>query len=77
MREIKVIKYTAFATSLKSPKDVAYETDRAVTDYRAFLPVGAVHASRVTDSKALDVMLEVVENLRDGLTAQKNRLQRT
>lgn len=54
------------------PTDV--ETDRAITDYRAFLPVGTVHASRTVNCNALDIMLEVVNNLQRDLTAQRKKV---
>ena len=76
--KIKVIKsYDLLTASLRSSNDLPQSDDRAVADYRAFLPVATIHASRVTNCLALDVMIEVVENLRKDLTAQKNRLQGT
>ncbi len=78
MNGVKVIKsYSLLTASLKSSADLSLDADRAVADFRAFLPVASVHASRVTNCLALDVMIEVVENLQKDLTAQKNRLQGT
>jgi len=77
MKGIQIIKYQELTATLTSPSDLDSQTDRAITDYRSFLPVGMVHASRVTNCLALDVMIEVVDNLHQDLTAQKNRLQRT
>jgi hypothetical protein len=68
MRQIKVIKaYTRMTSNLKSPDDLAYQDDVAVTFMRAMHPVAQVHCSRVSSPDAVNVMLEVLENLSKSL----------
>lgn len=74
MRSVKLIKYNELVASISAPTDLSFDSDRAICDFRAFLPVASVHASRVTNCNVLDVMLEVVEILHKDLVKQKNKI---
>lgn len=70
---IKIVKYAELTASLKQPGDLPFDDDRAVADFRAFYQVGCVHTSRVSNSLAVNTMLEILENLRDDLLARKSK----
>lgn len=63
-------KYDIFTATLKT-SPISVDVDRAVADFRAFEAIGRVHASRVRNDLALDVMLEIVETLQKDLLSQK------
>lgn len=68
MRKIKHIK--AYDV-LKSAQDISFDADRAVSDFRAFYPVASFHAGNVSDPRALDVLIEVIENVRTSLLSKR------
>lgn len=74
MRAVEIVAYSKFQV-IRSAGKVSVDTDRAVCEYLAFLPTANLHADRVTNDEALDVMLEVVEALQIKLARKRNRLQ--
>jgi len=77
MKGITVIKsYQRLTTSLKNETDLPYDSDRAVADFRAFHPIAAIHAARVTNPLAIDVMLEIVSMLQKDLIAKHSTQER-
>ena len=69
-RKPKLIKYTEIVAN--KGKDLPVDDEQAVAYFRAFYAIGDVHTKRVTSRKALDVMLEVLENLQNNLQTRKN-----
>ncbi len=77
MRQIRVVKsYTTLTQSLQSPSDLSYQDDMAVANFRAFHQVAHLHATRVSNSLARNVILEILDDLRGTLMQDmKNPLQ--
>lgn len=74
MAEIKIIKsYITMTERLKSPAELDYESDRAVTEFRGFSIVAHEHINRVHNSLAMNVIEEIIENLQRELMKRKNR----
>ena len=69
-RKAKLIKYADIVAD--KGKDLPVDDERAIADFRAFYALGDVHTKRVKSRKALDVMLEVLENLQNNLQTRKN-----
>lgn len=67
MRSITIIKS---ATLIQVPVD----EQRAVAEYRAFEPLARLHSARVCHPESLELMLGVVEGIRDDLIARRNSL---
>lgn len=68
MRSIKILKsYQAMTRTLKSPDEIAYQDDLAITDFRSFHRVADLHCQRVMSEAARNVMLEVLEDLKEVL----------
>lgn len=65
---IKVIKYTQLT---QQPNVIAYQNDRAMADFRGFLELGSVHVERVNDLKAIDVMEEILDGLKNALRTRR------
>jgi len=72
MQKLRIIKYEQLRVSAPV---IDGQTDRAIADYRGFLPIASVHASRVTSDFALDVMIEVIEKVQAQLLEQRKRLK--
>lgn len=62
---IKIIK--AHREIVTKQRPLSYKDERASVDFRAFYAVANVHVNRVRDPKVKDVMLEVLDNLRNSL----------
>lgn len=72
---ITVIKsHQILINSLESEADLSFDSDRAVAEYLAFAEVGTLHAGRVDNQLALDVMVEVVDRLKNILQEKKSVL---
>ncbi len=75
MAGITVIKsYQRLTASLKDESELSFDSDRAVAEYLAFAEIGELHAGRVDNPLALDVMMEVVERLRNLLIERQSML---
>ncbi len=70
MHPIKVLK----KLDVTVIKTLTVDNDRAMTDYRAFYHIGDLHAKKVNDPYCLNVMLEIVENLREQLLSRSNEI---
>jgi hypothetical protein len=66
--------YRKLTESLKTEGDLSFDSDRAVAEYVAFGSVGEVHAERVDNPKALEVMLEVSERINSCLRKRQKVL---
>jgi len=72
---VKVIKaYKQITTTIKSPADIAFEDDRAMTDFRGFYHVADVHTERVNSVQTLEVLEEVITNIQNSLQHRKKVL---
>lgn len=72
----KLIKYRDYSDRAKE-REQSFDTDRAVANYRAFYLTGFVDAERVDDPFALEVMMEVLDNLKNNLQKRKSVLNCT
>ena len=71
---VRIIKYEELRTTKRF---VPFDCDKAIADYRGFMPIGICHANRIQDDFTLDIMLEAVDILRDQLLNQKKQLHGT
>jgi len=70
MRTITLIKSYNLAKA-----ELPFDAERAIADFRAFEPLALVHSARVCHEDALQIMLAVVDGIRDDLLAKRNSLQ--
>lgn len=74
-RNIQVIKrYQAFTETISSPDDIPYHEDAAVTYMRSMHGLATLHCERVSSPEVVDVMMSMVEDIRNVL-AKKNRFR--
>ena len=72
---MKVIKsYHIMTATLKNESELSFDSDRAIAEYLAFAEVGELHAGRVDNQLALDVMMEVVDRMKNLLLERKSVL---
>lgn len=69
--------YKTLTESLKNPSDLSFESDGAVTAFRAFEPIAKFYAERVDNPLALEVMEETLETIKSCLQNRKNMLNLT
>ncbi len=69
---MQVIK--AYNKLTEAKKEVAFDDDRAVAEFRGFQEPALVHIDRVSTHDSIDVLIEVVETLRDKVMARKGQL---
>ncbi len=67
MNGIKVIKADKIAAL---PPNMPVDSQRAVADFRAFYATAQLHVERISEPKAIDVMLDVVNELRNTLLSK-------
>lgn len=78
MPKIKVIKsYQTLTETLKSPSDISYAEDKAMAEFRAFYAVAPTYCGAVYNPKVLEVMEEVVDNIKNDLQTRKSMLNLT
>jgi hypothetical protein len=70
----KLLKYTLYSERAKE-KDLSLDTDRAVANFRAFYATAALDSERVDDPFAIDVMVEVLDNLKNNLQKRRSVLK--
>ena len=69
MQQIKAYKKI---TESKTP--IPFDDDRAMAEYRGFQEPALLHIDRVSLPDAIDVLIEVTENLRNRALARKGML---
>lgn len=74
MKIVNLTSYRKLTESLETEGDLSFDSDRAVAEYVAFGSVGVVHAERVDNVKALDVMIEVNERINSCLRKRQKVL---
>lgn len=74
MKIVDLRTYPNLIDSLKTDGNLSFDSDRAVAEYVAFGSVGEVHAERVDNPKALEVMLEVSERINSCLRKRQKVL---
>jgi len=67
--------YKKLTESLTTPSDLSFDSDRAVTDFRAFEPMAILHSERVDNPLALDVMEEVIDSVKNALQSRKKKIE--
>ncbi len=70
MRNIVVVKFQKYVETATSD----YATDRAVTEFKSFLPKAMLYAETTKQVPALDAMLEVIDQVRNRLLLQQQCL---
>ena len=74
MKIVDLTSYRKLTESIKAEGDLSFDSDRAVAEYVAFGSVGEVHAERVDNPKALEVMIEVSERINSCLRKRQKVL---
>ncbi len=66
--------YKNFVSAVTQGTQVSPESQRAVTEYRAFVPIAELYAERVSDTIALAVLEEAIDNIKSCLQARRSVL---